>query len=220
MQQKNLQDQLFEIIQSGYRRSYELWGPTLMRVLDVQMNGYEWALSTGDPDLRKRAAYHRRMAMQGYSFLPACTELAPNGFVRRWLREVGHRYERLFGPPATAQRLVSALVLESAKHERKMRRETGSDRHAKIPPNRGIRFEFAGSERCRPGERPWTSTNLDADADYQRFRRTHNVISAAGRPLVEAARLYDRLVRKTRVEPEVLDEATRVIRGFFVPIEP
>ncbi len=220
VQYKNFEShEVFEIIHRGYRKSYELWGASLMRVLEVQMNGYEWAMATGDPELRKRAAFHRRTSMQSYSFLPAATEFAPNGLVRRKMRELSSRYDRLFGTPATAQRLVAHMALELARHERKMRQESGHERHVEIPAPRAIRYDFVGRAASVPGQKPWTSRFLGRDAEYDRFKSRHNVISRASVPVVQAARLYDYMKRRTRLEREVIDDATNVVRSFFVPLQ-
>jgi hypothetical protein len=210
--------EVFDIIHKGYRKSYELWGPSITRVLEIQLNGYEWALSTGDRDLARRATYHRRLAMQNWIFLPTAIELAPNGMVRRKLNEVAARYERLIGRPATIQRLMAELTLEAAKKERAMRQKTGHDRHVEIPEPLAMRFEFVGSDARVPGRRPWTGTALSRDPGYDRFRRRHNVLSHLANPVTEVVRLYDYLRRRTRPERQVIDEATQVVRAFLSPV--
>ncbi len=217
-QYKNFEShEVFDIIHKGYRKSYELWGPSIMRVLDTQLNGYEWALSTGDKDLARRAAYHRRMAMLNYHYLPTATELAPNGMVRRKMRDLGARYERLLGAPATIQRIMAGLTLELAKHERGMRQRSGHERHVQIPSPPATRFDFAGSSATRPGQRPWTSAVLTADPERERDRRRRAAVSVAATPLAEAARLYDYFQRRTKPSRQAVDDATRAIQGFLSP---
>ena len=211
--------EVMDLIHAGYEKSYQLWGPSLMRVMEVMLNGYEWCLGTGDPDLRKKAAFHRRAAMQSYMFLPAAIELSPNGFVRRWLRELAARYERVLGPPASIQRILAALAVEAGKHERKKRLESGHDRHVTIPDPRPMRYEFVGSLRAVPGQAPWTSEFLDQDRDYERFRRRHNLTGKATRVVNEAARLYDHLRRRTRPAQEAVDEAAAMVSTFTLPLE-
>ncbi len=210
--------EVFDIIHRGYRKSYELWGPSLTRGLEVQLNGYEWALSTGDPDMARRAAYYRRMVIQGWTFLPTAIELAPNGMVRRKLREVASRYERLIGRPATVQRLLAELTLEAAKKERAMRQRTGHDRHVEIPDPLPVRYDFVGSEARVPGQRPWSSTALGHDPGYDRFRRRHNAISHVASAVTEAARLYDYLKRRTVPERQVVDDASAMVRALLAPV--
>jgi hypothetical protein len=210
--------ELFELIHQGYKRSYELWGPSVMRQLEVQLNGYEWALSTGDVDLKKRAAYHRRNAMGAFLFLPTAIELAPNGFVRRQLRELASRYRRLLGEPSSMQKLLAQLVLQLAYKERHRRAETGRERGVEIPDPRAVRYEFVGSAQATPGTRPWTSAFLDDAPDYERFRRRHNVTRHVTGVLNQAARLYDHITRRSQPEREAVDEATRLIAGFSAPL--
>jgi hypothetical protein len=210
--------EIFDIIRQGYMKSYELWGPSLMRILEVQLNGFEWAMSTGDPDLRSRAAFHRRMAMQTWIFLPTAIELAPNGFVRRWLRELAARYQRLFGAPATIQRLMGGLVLEQAKHERERRAMSGRERHVEIPPPRAFRYDFAGYERATPGKKCWTAPYLEADPAYERFRVVNNTLVRAIGGVNQVARLYDHLRRRTQPDREAVDEVSNVISTFVVPL--
>lgn len=210
--------ELFELIHRGYRQSYELWGPSLMRFLEVELNGYEWALSTGDPALRPRAELHRRTAMSLCLFLPSAVELAPNGFVRRSMRELASRYERVIGRPTSMQQMMATMVLQLARRERKKRLELGRDRYVAIPDPRAIRYRFAGSAEVRPGERPWTSEHLDAAPDYDRFRRRHNVTRHVTAAVNQAARLYDHLTRRSEPEREVVDTAAEVLSAFAAPI--
>lgn len=219
VQYKNFEShELFDIIQQGYKKSYELWGPSMARTLEVQLNGYEWCLSTGDPDLKKRARFHRRLALQGFTFLPTFIEFAPNGMVRRWLKELAARYERVIGPPSTSQKMVAALALERAKHERRMRRKSGRDRHVEIPPPRALRYEFVGRANANGG-RPWSATDLSADADFRRFSRRERVISRGLSAANELARLYDHMTRKTAAEREVVDEAALAIARFAAAVQ-
>jgi hypothetical protein len=189
-----------------------------MRLLEVQLNGYEWALSTGDVDLRGRASHHRRTAMQLRLFWEPATALAPNGLVRRWLRALGSRYERVMGAPSTMQRLLAGLILERGRHERRMRAKTGRDRFVEIPPPRATRYEFVGSEAARPGTRPWTSTFLEEDAQWERFRRVHNATAPIMATVNEAARLYDHLRRRCAPERQAVDDAARIIASFAAPL--
>jgi len=220
VQYKNFEShELFELIHEGYTLSYHLWGPSLARNLEVQLNGYEWCMSTGDPDLRRRALdHHRRLAMQGIMFMPTYLEFAPNGFVRRWLRELDARYTRLFGTPSTMQRMLAQLALERARQERKLRQKTGRDRGIEIPPPRAARYEFEGSLTSRPNERPWTVEWLDEDREYNRFLRRQNVVSRAVASVNDVTRLYDHLRRRTSADREAVDAAHDIIATYSVPL--
>ncbi len=211
--------EVMDLIHEGYRKSYELWGPSVMRMLEVALNGYEWCMSTGDPALRKKAGWHRRQAMQSWLFLPTAIEFAPNGMVRRWLKDLAGRYERVLGAPATIQKLLAGLAVERARHERKKRMETGRDRHVEIPAPRAMRYRFEGQEAKANGKPPWTSEYLDRDRDYERFKRRHLVQGQVTGLVNEAARLYDHLRRRTRPEKEAVDDAARMVAMFAAPLE-
>ncbi|MCC6999956.1 MAG: hypothetical protein IT370_35485 [Deltaproteobacteria bacterium] len=210
--------EIMELVHSGYRKSYELWGPSLMRTLEVALNGYEWCRASGDQDLYKKANFHRRQILQMYPLLPTAIEFAPNGFVRRWLRELDARYRRVIGEPASIHKVMAALVLEKARHERKQRQASGRDRHVQIPDPRAVRYDFAGYATARPGERPYVQSFLEHDRSWERFRRAHNAGARVTSVVNEAARLYDHLRRRTRPDREAVDEAARLIATFSVPL--
>ncbi|MBI5512919.1 MAG: hypothetical protein HY909_04080 [Deltaproteobacteria bacterium] len=210
--------ELFEVIHQGYQRSYELWGPSMMRQLEVQLNGYEWSLSTGDAALRKRAGFHRRLAMGIAVFLPTALHYAPNGFVRRQLRELASRYRCVLGEPSTMQKLLGQLALKLAHQEKRLRADTGRERGAELPEPRATRYRFVGSEAAKPGAQPWTAEPLGPEPEFARFRRRQNATRRVTSTLNEATRIYDHLTRRTRPEREAVDEAARVIAAFSHPL--
>ena len=211
--------EVMEIIHEGYKKSYELWGPSIMRMMEVGMNGYEYCYATGDPAMVKKASWYRKMLMQSFLMLPAAIEFAPNGLVRRWLKDLAGRHERVMGPPVTIQRILSGMVVERARHERKMRLETGHDRHTEIPPPRAMRYEFEGQDARPNGKPPWRMTYLDRDRAYEKFRRRYNFESKAASFLNEATRLYDHLRRRTRPDRKAVDDAAEMISNFTAPLE-
>lgn len=133
---KNFEDhEIMEIILYGYRKIYETHGPTLMRQFKLELNGYEHACSKGpDRVWERRAARHRDTCQQMYPLLRVCEHFAPNGIVRRKLRQQDERYRRNFGEPSTAQKVQSAYILAKGFQEKARESLDPRNRHPKEEP--------------------------------------------------------------------------------------
>ncbi|MBI2876167.1 MAG: hypothetical protein HYY20_04735 [Candidatus Tectomicrobia bacterium] len=124
-----------QLILEGYRGFYETWGPTLLRHLQVELNGYEWCRASSDRLLREeRAELHREGARQVYPMLRACEHFAPNGIVRRRIRQTGERYRKNFGPPSPSQEVTSYYILAKAFQARAQEAVDPRNRHPKEEP--------------------------------------------------------------------------------------
>lgn len=101
------------ILEELFRREYEELGPSVCRVLDVQLTGYLNLRDHPDPALRRRAEEYRRLCLEIYPLLGTATRQAPSARVRTFLRELRERAEDALeiGPSARAMRMaVPSLV--------------------------------------------------------------------------------------------------------------
>ncbi|MBI2876089.1 MAG: hypothetical protein HYY20_04340, partial [Candidatus Tectomicrobia bacterium] len=168
---KNFEDhEIMEILLYGYKKLYESWGPTLMRQLRLELNGYEHCRASKHRLLREeRAERHRDHCESLYPMIRACEHFAPNGIVRRQIRQLQERYVKNFGAPSTAQEAQSYFVLTRAFQEKA--------REALLPRNREPRQEpfkkyiYAGNRQARPGEAPYRVIYPRRDAGYERDRK-------------------------------------------------
>ncbi len=95
----------------GYDLLYKTWGPSILRRLEVQMNGYDYCRRSDNPMLRRhKALFFKRQCGILWTNLPALDRFAPNGVVRRRTRKADERYRALFGEPTPImQRLASNM---------------------------------------------------------------------------------------------------------------
>lgn len=112
--QKNLHLEAHEplnVIQHGYDLMYRTWGPSIMRRLDVQLDGYAHCMRSDKPILRRhKAAFFKRQASMLWWMLPACDRFAPNGAVRRRIRKIDEKYRALIGQPTPLMRTVAEVL--------------------------------------------------------------------------------------------------------------
>jgi len=122
-------------VEDVYRRVYEENGPGMMKVLEVNLNGYAFCLRSRNPLLRKDKSRFFRKRCESYrSLLETARAFAPSPRVRSRLEELDSRYQDLFGRPTRAQRNLARLVL--AKAEAEMARRRTSPRPLREEPFR------------------------------------------------------------------------------------
>lgn len=116
--------ELLEHVERLYRRLYEQNGPSLMRLLEVNLNGYEHCRRSRNPLLREAKARFFRRRVEHYApLLPACREFAPSERVRARLGDLGRRLTEVCGDPSDGQRLFAQHVLRKAAAEFERRGE-------------------------------------------------------------------------------------------------
>jgi hypothetical protein len=150
--------EVMETIENGYTKLYETWGACLFRQWKVCLNGFEYCSTHADPVIRRRAEFHRRMATEIFPLTLSMEVLAPNGTVRKRVRDQRSRYVRLLGAPTTAQRMMEKLVLHKA--------QKAAQREAAAPKQEPYkRYEYART--AAPGERPYIVTHPSRELSYQ-----------------------------------------------------
>ncbi len=112
--QKNLNLEVHEtlnLIQEGYDLMYRTWGPSIMRRLDVQLDGYRYCMTSDNPVLRRhKARLYKQQTSMLWWMLPACDRFAPNGIVRRRIRKIDEKYRAYIGEPTPVMRTMGAMV--------------------------------------------------------------------------------------------------------------
>ena len=99
----------------GYDLLYKTWGPSVLRRLDVQLNGYAYARQHADPIMRRhKTLFFKRQSAMLWTSIYAMDRYAPNGIVRRRVRKIDERYRALLGEPTpvmkTLARSMEAMV--------------------------------------------------------------------------------------------------------------
>ena len=166
---KNFENhELQSLILEGYRRFYETWGPTLMRQLKVDLNGYEWCRASSNPLLRdQRAELHREQAEAIYPLIRASEHFAPNGLVRRKIRQTQERYVKNFGKPSPSQEIMSYYVLAKAFQAKIKNAIDPYNRHPKEEPFKIYIYEKNGQGKDSP---PYKVAYPIQDKKYEAYR--------------------------------------------------
>jgi len=117
--QVGLEDhETLNIVEEGYDLLYRTWGPSMMRRLDVQLNGYAHCLRSDNPILRNhKSKFFRKQCGMGWTLLPAMERFAPNGIVRRRARRIDRKYRQVIGEPSPVQQLLARNIVRLSKSE-------------------------------------------------------------------------------------------------------
>lgn len=143
-----------EIIDYGYTKLYETWGPTLARTFKLSLNGYEYCRASKHKLLREdRAEFYRKRCTQQYPMLKACEYFAPNHRVRARIKRLEQRYREHFGEPTRGQKFFSYYVLEKAIAEKVRNFFNPRDRRPKEEPFKKYTF-FGNTKPLREEEYP------------------------------------------------------------------
>lgn len=163
------EEEISEIVESGHRRLYEHAGPTVMRMLRVHLNGYDFCRSSSDPFLsEQRAELHRIQCASSYHLIDVCERFAPNEKVRADIQQIRRDWHRLLGEPTVRQQVMSRYaLLKGALY--KMSTVVGRPAPPE-PPFR--RYEYDRLPRAA-GEKPYAVEYPKRDEVYEHHRRVY-----------------------------------------------
>lgn len=104
---ESIQRQCFDV-------DFQTLGPSIYRVLDTLLLGYETLRSSPSPVLRKKAAFYAAELRKAYPIFLAGKLLGPNPRVRSWIANLERRIQSHFGAPSLVQRALSLVALAAA----------------------------------------------------------------------------------------------------------
>jgi len=158
--------EIMEFIRQGDERLLQTWGPTLLRFLKVHFNGYERYRKYDDKHFRQIAEFHRQKAFQGYVMIPAMERFAPNGRVRKMVKEMEQRWKQHFGEPSSFMRTQAKYTEMKAAYAFLKDKVDPVNRHIRIPPAK--RYYFFGKDIKDDGSLPYAKEYLNEDPRYIR----------------------------------------------------
>ena len=95
----------------GYDLLYRTWGPSLLRRLDVQLNGYAFCRRSPNPILRRhKALFLKRQCAMIWTIAYAMDRYAPNGVVRRRVRKIDEKYRAVIGEPTPVMEALGRAI--------------------------------------------------------------------------------------------------------------
>jgi putative component of membrane protein insertase Oxa1/YidC/SpoIIIJ protein YidD len=172
------EEEISAIVDGGNRRLYEYAGPSVMRSLRVQLNGYEFCKNSPHEVLReRRSELHEAHAMEAYPLIDICEFFAPNQKVAKDIQRIRRDYQRLFGEPTVEQRVMSKFAfLKGCLY--KMTSTVGQP-PPPAPPFR--RYEYDRKPRGEK-EMPYVVSYPRDDPRYERERGVYdNEMKLVGR---------------------------------------
>ncbi|MFC1849471.1 B12-binding domain-containing radical SAM protein [candidate division CSSED10-310 bacterium] len=95
----------------GYDLLYRTWGPSILRRLDIQLNGYAFCMKSENPIMRRhKSIFFKRQCSMFWALLYAIDRFAPNGVVRRRVRKIDEKYRRLIGQPTGVMETLARAI--------------------------------------------------------------------------------------------------------------
>lgn len=91
-----LPQRLEELILELFHREYEELGPSIFRVLEVQLMGYESLKDSANPLFRTRAREYKRLCLEIYPLLKIGIQKAPSPKIKKYLKILRERVENQF----------------------------------------------------------------------------------------------------------------------------
>jgi haloalkane dehalogenase len=140
----------------GYELLYKTWGPSMLRGLDVLLNGYEHCMNSSNPLMRDhKSVLFRNHASMLWCLLDTMDRFAPNGPVRRRTRKMDERYRQLIGEPTPVMKLLSVVADFMGKHFKKKNVLNPFNRYPKEEPFK--RYTYTKDKASTNGAVPYTT---------------------------------------------------------------
>jgi hypothetical protein len=110
-----LSPKAIEDIQSWcFEQDFQRLGPSIFRVLEARLLGYQKLRHSPNPWLRQKAAYYANELRVAYPVFLAGKLLGPNVVVRRWIGDLERRIHAELGAPALLERGKSIAAVGAA----------------------------------------------------------------------------------------------------------
>lgn len=105
------QHETLNLVEYGYDLLYRTWGPSLLRRLDVQLNGYLYCQKSKNRMMRRhKILFFKKQCALFWTLLYAMDRFAPNGIVRRRVRKIDERYRTIIGEPTPPMKALARAI--------------------------------------------------------------------------------------------------------------
>jgi radical SAM superfamily enzyme YgiQ (UPF0313 family) len=158
--------EILEFIRQGDERLYNTWGPSILRMIKIHMNGYERFKDYEDKHFQQIARHNRDQAFGAYVMIPTMERFAPNGRVRKMVKELEQRWKGHFGEPSTFLKVQAKHTELKASMATVKNLVDPENRHIRIPPAK--RYFFFGEDIKDDGSLPYRKEYLNEDPLYIR----------------------------------------------------
>jgi len=106
--------QIEEIQRWCFEQDFQRLGPSIYRVLEARLLGYQKLKHSPNPILRAKADYYAAELRVAYPVFLAGRLLGPNSAVRRWIGDLEKRIHAELGQPAAGERFKSVMAVGAA----------------------------------------------------------------------------------------------------------
>ena len=107
-------EQIEQIQRWCFEQDFQRLGPSIYRVLEARLLGYQKLKESSNPILRRKAEYYAGELRYAYPVFLAGRLLGPNAAVRKWIGDLERRIHAELGRPPLRQKLKSSLAVGAA----------------------------------------------------------------------------------------------------------
>jgi radical SAM superfamily enzyme YgiQ (UPF0313 family) len=97
-----------------FEQDFQRLGPSIFRVLEARLLGYQKLKDSANPFMREKAEYYATELRVAYPVFLAGRLFGPNATVRRWIGDLERRIHAELGSPAFAERFKSVMAVGAA----------------------------------------------------------------------------------------------------------
>ena len=107
-------EQIEDLQRWCFEQDFHRLGPSIYRVLEARLLGYQKLKHSPNPILRRKADYYAHELRVAYPVFLAGRLLGPNAAVRRWIGDLEQRVHAELGRPAFGERFKSIMAVGAA----------------------------------------------------------------------------------------------------------
>ena len=97
-----------------FEQEFQRLGPSIYRVLETLLLGYQKLKDSSNPNLRRKSEFYAAELRKSYPIFLAGRLLGPNSEVRKWIGRLEQSIHREFGAATLLQRFLSVVALGAA----------------------------------------------------------------------------------------------------------
>ena len=138
----------------GYDLLYKTWGPSMLRKLDVTLQGYEHCLDSDNKIMRDhKSVFFKKQAGILWNLTYAMDRFAPNGVVRRRVLKTDEKYRDLIGEPTPVQKAIASKLESLAKDFKIKNMLDPFNRYPKEEPAK--KYFYTKSDKLKESDKPY-----------------------------------------------------------------
>ena len=155
-----------------FNEDFQRLGPSIFRVLETRLLGYQKLRNSPNPMLRQKADLHAKDLRQAYPVFMAGQWLGPNRVVRQWIGDLGRRIYAELNRPTFAQQCQSVLVVGAALWTG-LTLKLDLLQHPKLQrtPYRMPGTHWKGFDLWVEFQQKWSAPNLNIQVEFQPARK-------------------------------------------------